>query len=285
MSTKYYNTYEFKQAHNLSEIDPVTSKILFAQYLEKYPRDYSTYPYYCTLLMVLGEFDEAEKILKFAKEKVKQDKRFDNPYKIKIFEKKMFYCELKLMCYQKRFKELYNIYKNKSIELMNREFNSIWFYVKKQLGFLSEDKRNINTYLFRQITKYDEEDFYDHIKRHLSGTEDSINNSCVFETEFPIKSIVEEMKKHMPSDKRLFWGFYDNIYFFKYDSCGKVDNKTVNYIKVICLDDTNNIITLCPVVGNDNLPHIDLNYMKEEEFAKVKRISQIDKFNQRYSRK
>jgi len=102
MATKYYNTYEFKQAHNLSETDPVTSKILFEQYLEKYPKDYSTYPYYCSVLMVLGEFDAAEKILKFVKNKIREDKKFDNPHKIKIFEQRVFYCELKLMCYQKR---------------------------------------------------------------------------------------------------------------------------------------------------------------------------------------
>ena len=93
------------------------------------------------------------------------------------------------------------------------------------------------------------------------------------------------MKKYIPSDKKLYWGFYDNIYYFKYDGCGRDNTKLVNYIKVVCLDDTNNIITICPVVGSDNMPHIDLNYIKKEEPVKVKVKSQIDKFNQRYNRK
>ena len=284
MSNKYFNTYEFKRAYNMLEIDPLTSKILFEEYLEKYPSDYSAYPFYCSVLMVLNEFDKAEKIFNFVKEKFKQDRRFNGSHKIEIFNQNMFFCEVKLLCYKKRFKELYNLHKTNPIDLKNRDLNSVWFYVKRQLGLLDENKRDINSYLFRQITKYDESDFYDHISKHLSDCEDIDNKSiCVFVPDFPVKEVVEEMKKYIPSDKRLYWGFYDNIYYFKYGGCGRYNTKLVDYIKVVCLDDTSNIITICPVVGSDNLPHIDLNYMKKEESVKVKRISQIDKFNQRYN--
>ena len=40
-----------------------------------------------------------------------------------------------------------------------------------------------------------------------------------------------------------------------------------------------------PSLNCENLPYIDLNYLKQninEENTKVKKISQIDKFNQRY---
>ena len=86
MATKYFDTYEFMQAHNLSETDPLTSKVLFERYLEKYPDDYSTYPYYCSVLMVLGEFEAAEKILNFIKDKISHDKKFNDSKKIRIFE-------------------------------------------------------------------------------------------------------------------------------------------------------------------------------------------------------
>jgi len=286
MATKYFDTYEFMQAHNLSETDPITSKVLFERYLEKYPDDYSTYPYYCSVLMVLGEFEAAEKILNFVKDRISCNKKFNDPKKIRIFEQNIYFCQVKLLCYQKRFKELYNLYKSNPMDLKNRDLNSVWFYVKRQLGLLDEEKRDMNSYLFRQITKYDEEDFYDHISKHLSDCDDIENKStCVFVPNFPVKEVVEEMKKYIPSDKKLYWGFYDNIYYFKYDGCGRDNTKLVNYIKVVCLDDTNNIITICPVVGSDNMPHIDLNYIKKEEPVKVKVKSQIDKFNQRYNRK
>ena len=40
--------------------------------------------------------------------------------------------------------------------------------------------------------------------------------------------------------------------------------KIVNYFKVVCLHNSQDFITMCPVKGSDNLPHIDLNYMKEK---------------------
>lgn len=283
MATKYFDAYEFKRALDISEIDPITARILFEEYLEKYPNDYATYPYYCSVLMVLNEFKKAEEILEVVKEKVKQDRHFNDSKKIEIFNQNLFFCQVKLLCYQKRFKELYNLHKINPMDLKNRDLNSVWFYVKRQLGLLDEEKRDMNSYLFRQVTKYDEEDFYDHIKKHLADTEESIDSSCVFIPGFPIKDVIEEIKKYIPSDKRLFWGFYDNIYYFKYDGCGRANNKIVNYIKVVCFDDTSNIITICPVTGSDSFPYIDLNYMKKEETVKVKRKSQIDKFNQRYN--
>ena len=44
---------------------------------------------------------------------------------------------------------------------------------------------------------------------------------------------------------------------------------------------------MCPVEDNLNIPYIDLNYLNQEKnqettTTKVKRLSQIEKFNQRY---
>ena len=42
---------------------------------------------------------------------------------------------------------------------------------------------------------------------------------------------------------------------------------------------------MCPVKDNEKLPFTDLNYLREEKREddfKVKKLSQIDKFNQRY---
>ena len=67
------------------------------------------------------------------------------------------------------------------------------------------------------------------------------------------------------------------------NECGRVDNKLANYFKVVCLHDTKDFITMCPVLEGENLPYIDINYLKEEkETSKVKRISQTEKFYQRY---
>ena len=165
--------------------------------------------------------------------------------------------------------------------------NSVWFYSKKRTGRLNKEKRDVNSYLFKQIVRFEEEDFYQHIEKHLASSIEDFDepNKTIFEENFPLRDVVEEIKKYIPSNKRLYLGFYDNIYYFKYDECGRVDRKMVNYFKVVCLHNSQDFITMCPVVGNENLPYIDLNYMKKEEPVKVKRISQIDRFNRRYGHK
>ena len=61
MTTNFFNKWEFRQALNLAETNPVEAKTLYEEYLKKYPKDYSAYPYYCTVLVTLGEFAAAEK--------------------------------------------------------------------------------------------------------------------------------------------------------------------------------------------------------------------------------
>ena len=90
----------------------------------------------------------------------------------------------------------------------------------------------------------------------------------------------------MPSDKRLFAGTYDDTYIFKYDNCGRDNNKSVDFFRVVCFHDTNEIITLCPASECECLPYVDLNYLiRDNEIPKVKRLSQTEKFKQRYNSK
>ena len=112
-----------------------------------------------------------------------------------------------------------------------------------------------------------------------------IEQVSIFAYDFPILEIVEEIKKYIPSDKRINGGFYDNVYIFKYDYCGKVEGKTANYFKVVCFDGTSDFITIYPCVEGKNLPYTDLNYLQYANANSNNRgkvLSQIDKFNRRY---
>lgn len=287
MNKNHYNVWEFKQALNLAEIDPLSARIAFEEYLKKYPNDYSAYPYYCSNLIIIGELELAEKVLDYVEEEYIKDDVFLRASSFEKFKYNMFFSRVKLLSYQEKYEELYRFYSD-NIEMdVGKNLSSVWFYSKKRTGRLSDEKRDVNSYLYRQIVRYEEEEFYQHIEKHLANKNKDLDepNTSIFEENFPLKDVVEEIKKHIPSDKRLFLGFYDDIYYFKYDECGRVDMRPVNYFKIICLHNSQDFITMCPVVGNENLPYIDLNYMKKEEPSKVKRISQIDRFNRRYGNK
>ena len=285
MNKNHFNVWEFKQALELGEIDPISARVLYEEYLKKYPEDYSAYPYYCSNLITLGEFELAEKVLSYVEKEYIKDNSFNKRDRIEKFEYNLFFAKIKLLSYQEKYEELYKLCVKNISRVVDKSLNSVWFYSKKRTGRLNDEKRDVNSYLFKQIVRYKESDFYKHIEKHLSVYNQNIDipNNAIFEENFPLKDIVEEIKKYIPSDKRLFLGFYDDVYYFKYDQCGRSDKRMVNYFKVVCLHNSQDFITMYPVSGNDNLPYIDLNYMKKEEPAKVKRISQIDRFNQRYN--
>ncbi len=287
MNKKHFNVWEFKQALELGEKDPISARVLYEEYLKKYPDDYSAYSYYCSNLITLGELELAEKVLNYVEKEYLKNDAFNKKHKIEKFEYNLFFVRMKLLSYQERYEELYKLCVKNISRVVDKSLNSVWFYSKKRTGRLNNEKRDVNSYLFKQIVRYEEEDFYKHIEKHLSSYNEKadVPNSSIFEENFPLKEVVEEIKKYIPSDKRLFLGFYDDIYYFKYDECGRDDKKLVDYFKVVCLHNSQDFITMCPMNCNDNLPYIDLNYMKKEEPVKVKRMSQIDRFNQRYNRK
>lgn len=290
MKKTYYDKWQFEQAVNLSDNNPQEAKLRFENYLENYPKDYSARIYYSFVLSKLGYFNEAEEIINEA-EFLFNNNNDSRHRQIneKAFEKLIIQSRLRSLSYQENYKELYKYFKNHIEEIKEMDFDlgRTLFYCKKKLGKLDLNRREGNSYIFRQTVEYKESDFLEHIKKHME--EYNINipnpNDCVFYKEFPLNKVLEEIKKNIPSEKRLFPGDYDNLYIFKYDRCGKIKEKPVNYIKVICFHDTTDIITMYPADDCENLPYTDLNYLNEEiTNPKVKRLSQIDKFNQRYKR-
>ena len=194
--------------------------------------------------------------------------------------------KLRLLSYQEKYNELYQYCLNHLQEIKDSDLNRTFFYSKKKVGMIDFNRREKNSYIFRQIIKYEESDFLEHIKRHLADyNKDSDEpNACIFSSNFPIEDILKEIKKYIPSDKRLYPSDFDNLYTFKYDGCGKVNNKTTDYFKVICFHNTQDIITFYPATDCEELPYIDLNYLNTNKNTKVKRLSQTEKFNQRYKR-
>lgn len=285
-----FNKWEFEQALALSKTVPLEAKLLYERYIEKYPKDYTVIPYYASVLIILGEFAAAEKILNYVENKYKSDSGYMKKQdKVNFLEKFIAYDRLKIFCYRGKYKEFLNFCdKNQSI-LEDIDLGGSTFFCNSRMENINKDTRDNQSYLFKQMIEYREYEFFEHIKKHLSdyNQDDEEVNDNVFVPNFPIKKVIEEIKTKIPSDIGLRNGFFEISYIFKYDGCGRENNKLVDFFKVICFKDTHNFITMCPVFGYERAPYIDLNYIKEKEeenFVKVKRKSQIDKFNSRYKK-
>ena len=284
---KYFDQWEFSKAISYIEESPLKANQLLKEYLEKYRHDYSGYCYYAGTFITLGKFDEAQKILDFVEKQAVLDKKFQNfENNYHEYKKNFLYSKLRLLSYKEEYLELYRMcIKNRSII---REMNlaEVIFWSRYQTGNLIKSSDDLKRYFYRQMVSYNKQEAIDHINRHCADYNsdlDSIDrNTNIFVPEFPLNEIVEEIDKYLLSDKIIYAGFIENVYMFKYDECGRQDNRLVNYFKVICYHNTKNIITMCPVAVGENLPYVDLNYLKKEKNNDIQLQSRRDKFYQKY---
>ena len=293
MSKDFFNELEFTKAVAIASNNPLEAKKRYEEYLEKYPNDYISYTYYIHTLITLGELNEAIKYIKHVEKIVENDTDYySKTRKINFFKEKILFANIRILSFQEKYDELYNFYLENIDKLNTYDFNSLIFYIKSKVGKVDSVRENYNTYLFKQIVDYSDNDFFEHIKKHLYEYSEDIENpsDSIFVEGFPIEKIINEIKQHISNGtNKLLHGFYENKYIFKYDECGRDKTKMTNFFMVITFCNNANIITLCPSCNCENLPYIDLNYLKINSDSinehKVKRKSRIDKFNEKYNLK
>lgn len=282
MEAKYFNKLESGKIYSLIKTNPMESIEAYEEYLERYPRDYYTYLAYVYALNILSKTKKATEVLEETIEQSSKDKNFTNDLeRFKTFKRIAPMRKLEILANEEKYAEAYelalNIPKNYSLE-------NFLLYCETKLGIVNDFERDNTRYLFRQILQYQESDFENHIRKHLSDCNED-PEEALFGTDFPISEVIREIKKYIPSDKKLFYGLLTNNYTFKYDGCGRSNNSLQDYFTVTSFHNSDDLITMFPAHHCENLPYIDLNYMIENvEKPKIKVMSQIDKFNQRYRR-
>ena len=286
MKELFYNRWEFLQAYDLIRYDPIQSIQLFEEYIKKYPNDYSAQNCYVFLLIVLGNTKEANEFLNSMEQSIYYNSRFCNHFdKIEFVDKGIFLNKIRILSRMGDYKELYAYYMRNQHLFDDHELLLVPFYCRNMLGLL-KDGKEYSSYLYGQIANYSNDEFLKHIERHTADYNKDLDepNSSIFTASFPLNKVLDEIKKYIPSDKGLGYGFFEDTYVFRYDECGRNKNKLTDFFKVVCFHDNNNLITMCPSERCENLPYTDLNYLIKQDNPKVKSISQIEKFNRRYRR-
>ena len=284
----FFNPNEFRYALDKLTDNPWLAVEKFKRYFEKYPKDYSAYGYYITALICIKELDEAEEVLNNLINMISLDKKYQREDKYKEFYKKnLFFCQLKLYLYQERFQEAYNLYVGYSnLHFENSEFIPI--LCRKKLNILTKNDLLLTPYLYRQVVRYSDEEFQKHVKRHTYENNIDLENKngAIFSSTFPLSKVLETLPNYLScnQDNCIYSGYYNDVYYFKFENCGKVVDKTVNFFKVVAIHNSQDIITMYPC-EETSIPYIDLSYLMEDDKEKVKKISQIEKFNRRYQRK
>lgn len=246
------------------------ASIKFKKYLKIYPNDVIAYCYYVDTLIKLGKFEKVEKILNKIDENFWGD--FSFPKLLKA----------KLLCCKGKYAECLD-YTRENIELL-KEFGRLpecLIFLKKNLGLLTEKDYKEEKYISKQIIDYEEERALEHIYLRHYKQKDEFN--AEFISGFPLKEIYYELRKSMPKEGIIYKDYITCKILFRYEKCGYIDNRVVDYFEVVVLNGTNDIITMYPYKNEEGRLYTDLTPKEVENCPSKRSLSQIDKFNQKYN--
>ena len=201
MKELYYDRWEFLQAYNLIHSDPIQSKKLFQEYIEKYPSDYSAQNYYVFLLIVFGKIEEANDFLNNMEQSMYYNSKFCNyADKIKYVVNGIFLNRIRILARKEEYKELYAFYIRNRQLFDDYDLFVIPFYCKSKLGLIDKNK-DYSSYLYGQIANYRDDEFLKHVERHTADYNMNLDNpnSSIFASSFPLENIIEEIKKLIPT--------------------------------------------------------------------------------------
>lgn len=274
MEKKYYHDTYFQKIVKLVRENRYVEAINeIQQYLNIYTKDVEGYVLYADILIKINHLEEVECVLNRVENIIEETTpilTYEEFKRVKIF----------LLCIQKKYQECYLMLRD-NISLFYRRkwsFYGLMCFLKRHLNKENCRKHKENSYLINQIFSYDEEKAILHKKRHRHNLNHEVFH---FADKFPIENVYYYFRKNLPNEKKYINDEITNSYIFKFINSGHAGNKMVDFIKVITLLDSNDIITMYPYENKERREYIDITPELDEPL-KRKRISQIDKFNRRY---
>jgi hypothetical protein len=159
--------------------------------------------------------------------------------------------------------------------------------MRKQLGLKAKQRPDyMNNYVAQQLENYDEDAALLHIiTKHISGTKE---NNSLFNENINIKYLFDLLKQNTYRSKKANIEEVLEVHFFAIPNIGYDNNSICNFIKVVVIPNTNNIISFYPETNIYDADYTILEYDRDKLINKPKELvktnSRIDKFNKRYKR-
>lgn len=190
----------------------------------------------------------------------------------------VIYYKLQIMYRLDNYEEFLKLYE-KYINLDNYDFTKNSSYEIERMKLFMEINRNMEThdiitYTENQFLSYKKEKAIEHIITNHTTYEYGVNFNL--NTDFNL--LYDYITSKLNESEIICDGIYDK-YFVKIDAdFYDTDNKKINYITVVCYADTKNIITMYPDIMYESLENSVIPKVQ------IKRLSQIEKFNKKYSK-
>lgn len=248
------------------------------KYLEKFPDDINVRFMRAKTFRYLNLFDEAINDLKY---------NLSFGYDCHSLTE-LYYIYYYLNMYNEALELLPSIYENKCINAYSASITEL--VMKKTLGMNMKIKKGANCdYIRYQILNYDKSIALEHINQHINENINSMDNmkSC-FSNNVDIEYLFELVRQNIDNSKKVNTEEILEIHYFAVNNIGYINEFPCNFIKVIVIPNTNNIINMYPTIDADYnyISNLDCDYSKlfKSNNEKVKSNSQIEKFNKKYKR-
>ena len=279
MNTEYSNKQKqkvmFLKAKKLymnkkySAFDKVATK-----YLEKYPNDVIVRFMRAKSYRALKYFDEAISDLKY---NLNID---DSNYSLT----ELFFLYYHLNRYEEALEIITDVYKRKCINCHSLLITEI--IMKKQLGKKLNIKIGLDSnYITRQVYDYNMDMALEHIKNHHIENNENI---CFFDKNIDLDYLFNLVKYNIKNENKVNTEEILEIHYIGISNVGYIKNDICNYIKVVVIPNTTDILNMYPTnnIDCDYVYNIECDYDKlfSKKEEKVKKMTQIDKFNKKYKR-
>lgn len=182
-----------------------------------------------------------------------------------------------LNMYQEALELLPELYKNKYIKPASLAISEA--VMKKKLGIPFKTK---GSYVINQINNFDKEFTIRHVVENHQG---EIEGKSKFHNNVDINYLFDVVTENLKNSKKANMDEMLEIHYFAISNIG-IYNNVCNFVKVVVIPNTTNIISIYPVDGVCDSKFINLEYDRSKLFKennKVKKISRIDKFKQKYN--
>ena len=170
--------------------------------------------------------------------------------------------------------------------ISNDKLKVIKLVLKNKLELMTiKDNFELNDYQSFQIADYSYRETLKHLKNHKKEED---NEKSQFNDNINLDYLLSKLRKFIKEENRYNMKSSLDIYYFGLSGIGFDRNGDVsNYIKVVVIPGTNNIITAYPVSSVD-CEVVNIDYDRNKMFSKTsdkqKTLSQIEKFNKRYNK-
>lgn len=243
---------------------------LLIPYCEKYHHDYSIRLLLLHTLLNLGCLTEARMVYETMQANRSYVERTKNS---------LYYAAIKLLILEKKYKEcLVFLSENENKFRDEDELYYARAFCKKRLNEPTYSAE-FDNYTYQQIMDYSEETLLENVSKNYTDYE-TMQKSFI--EGFPIDKVYQIVKDKLEDAPKTYRGLYFYETYFKCDNCGTVNGKRADYIYVSTFNDSTDIAFIYPTLNEENAAFTDINEFFIPESTKVKRLSQIEKFNLRY---